>query len=168
MVPLLPKQGLLALITHTASRLLDRYSRRSANTGLTDPWRHTWRGWCYVSSPPSILLLKVWSEDQGVASPGALWYMQNLHLNKVPRTFVCIKIWEVQFLHISMWVKVTQSCPTLGDPMHCSLPGSSVYGLLQVRILKWGAIPISRGSSWPRDLSHCKHILYCVSHQESP
>ena len=38
-------------------------------------------------------------------------------------------------------------CPTLCDPMDCSLPGSSVHGILQVRILEWIAIPISRGSS---------------------
>ena len=38
-------------------------------------------------------------------------------------------------------------CPTLCDPMDWSLPGSSVHGILQVRILEWIAIPISRGSS---------------------
>ena len=46
---------------------------------------------------------------------------------------------------------VAQSCPTLCDPMDCSLPGSSVHGILQARILEWVAIPFSRGSSWPRD-----------------
>ena len=35
--------------------------------------------------------------------------------------------------------EVTQSCPTLSDPMDCSLPGSSVQGILQVRVLEWGA-----------------------------
>ena len=42
---------------------------------------------------------------------------------------------------------VAQSCPTLGDPMDCSLPGSPVYGILQARILKWVAMSFSRGSS---------------------
>ena len=37
------------------------------------------------------------------------------------------------------------------DPMDCSLPGSSVHGILWARILEWGAIPFSRGSSQPRD-----------------
>ena len=46
---------------------------------------------------------------------------------------------------------VTQSCPTLCDPMDCSLLGSSVSGILQGRILEWVAIPISRGSSQPKD-----------------
>ena len=38
-------------------------------------------------------------------------------------------------------VLVTQLCPTLCDPMDCSLPGSSVHGILQARILEWVAIP---------------------------
>ena len=48
-------------------------------------------------------------------------------------------------------VKWSQSCPTLCDPMDCSLPGSSVHGILQARILEWVAISFSRGSSCPRD-----------------
>ena len=35
--------------------------------------------------------------------------------------------------------EVTQSCPTLFDPMDCSLPGSSIHGIFQARILEWGA-----------------------------
>ena len=58
-----------------------------------------------------------------------------------------------QFFIMSMyWVsEVAQSCPTLGDPMNCSLPGSSVHGILQAIVLEWIAIPFSRGSSRPRD-----------------
>ena len=48
-------------------------------------------------------------------------------------------------------VLVTQSYPTLCDPMDCSPPGSSVHGLLQARILEWVAIPFSRGSFQPKD-----------------
>ena len=47
--------------------------------------------------------------------------------------------------------EVTQSCPTLCDPMDCNLPGSSVHGIFQARILEWVAISFSRGSSPPRD-----------------
>ena len=43
-------------------------------------------------------------------------------------------------------VLVAQSCPTLCDPMDCSLPGSSVHGILQARILERVAIPFSKGS----------------------
>ena len=51
-----------------------------------------------------------------------------------------------------MWAcKSLQSCPTLCDPMDCSPSGFSVHGILQARILEWGAMASSRGSSWPRD-----------------
>ena len=42
--------------------------------------------------------------------------------------------------------EVTQSCPTLSDPMDCSLPGSSVHGIFQGRVLEWGAIAFSCSS----------------------
>ena len=48
-------------------------------------------------------------------------------------------------------VLVTQSCPTLCDPMGCSPSRSSVHGIFQARILEWVAISFSRGSSWPQD-----------------
>ena len=57
------------------------------------------------------------------------------------------------------WVsESTQSCLTLWDPVDCSLPVSSVHGILQARILKWVAIPFSRGSSQPRDGIQVSHI----------
>ena len=63
-------------------------------------------------------------------------------------------------------------CPTLCDPIHCSPPGSSVYGILQARILEWVAIPFSWGSSQPRDQTqvsiNCRRIIYQLSHKESP
>ena len=49
-----------------------------------------------------------------------------------------------------MKVLVTQSCPTLCSPMDCSLLGSSVHGIFQIRILEWVAISFSRGPSQPR------------------
>ena len=52
-----------------------------------------------------------------------------------------------------------QSCPILCSIMDCSLPGSSVHGILQARTLEWVAISFSRGSSWPRDLTR----ISCVS-----
>ena len=48
-------------------------------------------------------------------------------------------------------MKAAQSCATLCNSMDCSLPGSSVHGILQARILEWVAIPFSRESSKPRD-----------------
>ena len=77
-----------------------------------------------------------------------------------------LKIWlrtqqqisnKSQYIRILGYVCVCmlslQSCLTL-----CNLPGSSVHGILQVRILEWVAIPFSRGSSWPRDWTHSSCI----------
>ena len=47
--------------------------------------------------------------------------------------------------------EIAQSCLTLWDPTDCSLPGSSIHGIFQARVLEWVTIPFSRGSSWPRD-----------------
>ena len=73
--------------------------------------------------------------------------------------------------HMKVKVLVAQSCPTLCHPVDCSPPGSSVLGILQARILEWGAIPFSMGSS-RRGLNpgfpHCGQILYYLSHQGSP
>ena len=55
-------------------------------------------------------------------------------------------------------VLVTQSCPTLHDPTDCSLPSSSVHGILQGRILECVFIPFYRGSSQTRDWSQVSHI----------
>ena len=49
----------------------------------------------------------------------------------------------LQCMKVKSQNEVTQSCPTLSDPMDCSLPGSSVHGIFQARVLEWGAITIS-------------------------
>ena len=54
----------------------------------------------------------------------------------------------------------TQSCPALCDPVDCSLPGSSVPGIFQARIVEWVAISYSRGLSWPRDRTR----VFCISY----
>ena len=54
--------------------------------------------------------------------------------------------------------EVAQLCPTLCDPVDCSLPGSSVQGILQARILEWVAISFSRESSRPRDRTRVSGI----------
>ena len=52
----------------------------------------------------------------------------------------------LQCIKVKNESEVIQSCPTLRDPMDCSLPGSSVPGILQARVLKWVAITFSRQS----------------------
>ena len=51
----------------------------------------------------------------------------------------------LQCMKVKSEREVTQSCPTLSDPMDCSLPGSSIHGILQARVLEWGAIAFSEG-----------------------
>ena len=50
--------------------------------------------------------------------------------------------------------EVAQLCPTLSDSMDCSLPGSSVHGIFQARVLEWGAITLSESHAQekPNDL----------------
>ena len=50
----------------------------------------------------------------------------------------------LQCMKVKSESEVTQSCPTLRDPMDCSLPGSSVHGIFQARVLEWVAIAISK------------------------
>ena len=49
----------------------------------------------------------------------------------------------LQCMKVKSETEVTQLCPTLSDPMDCSVPGSSVHGVFQARVLKWGAIAFS-------------------------
>ena len=46
----------------------------------------------------------------------------------------------LQRMKVKSESEVTQSCPTLSDPMDCSLPGSSIHGICQARVLEWGAM----------------------------
>ena len=68
---------------------------------------------------------------------------------------------------------VSQSCPTLCDPMDCNPSGPSVHGTIQARILEWVAISSLRGSPWPRDGTYVSSIsfwqvsFYHLSHQGS-
>ena len=56
------------------------------------------------------------------------------------------------------WSEVAQSCPTLCDPINCSLPCSSIHWTFHARVLVWVAISFSRGASWPRDWTHVSCI----------
>ena len=76
--------------------------------------------------------------------------------------------WDSQYeceFPVWMWIPcvnvnvlVAQLCPAHGESMDCSLPGSSIREIFQVRILEWVAIPFSRGSSWP-GLLHCRQTI---------
>ena len=80
----------------------------------------------------------------------------------------------VKFIRISncCCCSVAKSCPSLWDFIHYSLPGFSIHGISQTRILEWVAIPYSRESSPPQGsnpgLLYYRQILYDLSQQESP
>ena len=66
-----------------------------------------------------------------------------------------VDIWQIQptfKIQFLLNHEVAQSCPILCNPMDCSLPGSSVHGILQARMLEWVAIPFYRGPSQPREI----------------
>ena len=65
-------------------------------------------------------------------------------------------------------VSITQSCLTVCNPMDCGLPGSSVHGILQARILEWVAIPFSRGSSQPSGIKSRSPALQADSLLSGP
>ena len=81
---------------------------------------------------------------------------------------ICLFL-SVSYITLKMKVVVGQLCSIVCNPMDCILPGSSVHGILQARILEWVAFPFSKGSSQPRDRTcvSCivRQILYCLSHQ---
>ena len=52
----------------------------------------------------------------------------------------------LQCVKVKSESEVTQSCPTLSHPMHCNLPGSSIHGIFQARVLKWGAIAFTEAT----------------------
>ena len=69
-------------------------------------------------------------------------------------TFLCLKKEEEGIRTTckgSKWSEVAQSCLTRCDPMDCSLPGFSIHGIFQARMLEWVAISFSMRSSRPRD-----------------
>ena len=69
------------------------------------------------------------------------------------------RILSITLLACEVWSEVAQLCPTLCDPMNYSLPGSSVHGIFQARVLEWVAVSFSRGSSRPRDRSWVSRIV---------
>ena len=69
------------------------------------------------------------------------------------------KTWH---LYCASELKVAQSCPTLCNSMDCSPPGSSLHEILQARILQWVAIPFSKRSFHPRQVSPTAGVFFMV------
>ena len=88
----------------------------------------------------------------------------------------------LQCIKVKSESEVAQSCPTLSDPMDCSLPGSSVHGIFQARVLEWGAIALytymhietkdifiyiykisALFEMWHDQIDHMRHFLHLLN-----
>ena len=117
-----------------------------------------------MATCPSILAGKIPRTEES----GGLWFMG---LQRVGHEWACMYAWiysyafifhgngNITFRWSLKWSEVSQSCPTLCDPMDCSLSGSSVHGIFQARVLEWIAISFPRGSSWSRNWT----LVSCIA-----
>ena len=69
----------------------------------------------------------------------------------------------LQCMKVKSQSEVAQSCPTLCDPMDCSLPGSSVHGIFQARVLEWGAIAFSNVYITMHKIETNENLLLCCA-----
>ena len=120
------------------------------------------RGSCSLPSPgieprsPSLKVDSLSAEPLGKpknTGVGSLSLLQRIFLTQESNWGLLHCRWILYQLSYRVKVKVlvAQSCPTLCEPMDCSLPGCSIQGIFQARILEWVAISFSRGSPRPRD-----------------
>ena len=70
----------------------------------------------------------------------------------------------LQCMKVKSESEVAQSCPTLSDPIECSLPGSSIHGIFQARVLEWGAIAFSIRWTLVRYKGGVIHSLHFITH----
>ena len=71
----------------------------------------------------------------------------------------------LQCMKVKSQSEVAQSCPTLSDPMDCSLPGSPVLGIFQARVLEWGAIAFSTMWYAAKSLQSCPTLCDPIDHR---
>ena len=108
----------------------------------------------------------MWPYNSGAAS----WCLTLIPLCTPP--FLSLgpshRLIHTSFVLFCMHAKSFQLCLTLCDPMDCSPPGSSVQGIPQARILEWGVLLFSKGSSRPRERTHLRHWQAGSSPQVPP
>ena len=131
-------------------------SSRIALRCLSHPWLYVWsakdysgeettlRGtgpWGHTLDPLSIPYILGFKSGSWLATYYS--FISHCTLKKCSAySRFSIAFWTGQ-REIVKWSEVAQSCPTLCDPMDCSLPGFSVHGIFQARVLEWAAISFS-------------------------
>ena len=109
-------------------------------------WRKEIQWWCLSLEAYVTESSEFQSFIQAVDSTGHVCSSVSFSLweRRMMRTRLLVQ-GEIAFFPFSQLVSsVAQWCPTLSDPMDCSLPGSSVHGIFQARVLEWGAIAFSK------------------------
>ena len=130
------------------------YGDSGASTGRLFP-----QVGCWLAQEDGWILLQVWAQ---VRIPG--WNPDCMTIVGSPSVRVVTRIqWDHMCIELlSVCAMLSQSCLTLSDPVDCSPPGSSVPRILQARILERVAMPISRGSSQPRDQTWVSYVS-CIA-----
>ena len=159
----LHSMGLLRVRHHWASSLslftFMHWRRKWQPTPVFLPGESHGRGasWAAIYG---VAQSRTWLSDStelNWTSMGSSLPMNWAHVSYIGRWILCHwATWEALIYPLKVEVK---SCPTLRDPMDCSLPGSSAHGIFQARVLEWLAISFSRGSSQPMDQTQVSHIV---------
>ena len=110
------------------------------------PWKETWTTTQFNVLFPALEQNDLWKRWNLFATFTVHESLRSNETNWAVKTFVERKVKERK-----KESEVAQSYPTVCNPVDCSLPGSSVHGILQARTLEWVTISSSRGSSRPRD-----------------
>ena len=131
------------------------------------PWRRKWQPWTLVWEIP-------WTEEPGgLQSKGSQTVRHDVVTKQQPWLCSTTSILSTRRLNQKLtcpvllppaawkWSEseVAPSCPTLCNPMDCSLPGSSIHGIFQSRVLEWVATSFSRRSSRPRNWTRVSRIV---------
>ena len=126
--------------------------------------------WQYTVSETVRRWLPLYSAGRNPAPPICI----EVHLSVSSRIIDTLIYWLSNSMSRSLSPRYTcvctcacmlslQPCPTLCDPVDCSvLPGFSIHGIFQARILEWVAMSSSKGSSQPRDWTHGSYV-FCIT-----
>ena len=134
-------------------------------------WTWVWAGsgsWWWTGGPGVLQSMQSqrvghdWGTEPNWWNASLCVLVLHTHTNTHTHVRVCVYIYDMYtYICTCVVYSCTQSYLTLWDPMDCSLPGFSVFGIFQAKILEWVVMPSSRGSSQPRDWT-CNSCASCI------